>query len=117
VKQKGDLKMDNEILTQILTKLISIESDMKSTKVNMASMESNMKSIQIDVKSIKFRLDSVEANAFDINNQLLDINNQLFEIKAKQAEDSNLLRIIFENSIDLTERITGHDIKFEEMKA
>ena len=64
-----------------------------------------LKQILLTQNMIMSRLDNIEARL-----------DRLDEMKAQQAKDSNLLRILFDNSINLTERITSHDLIFDALQ-
>ena len=105
--------MENEILKQILAtqnEILANYSEMKATQNEMLarldSVESKVSRLDViegDVKSIKFRLDSLEQNVTDI--------------KTQQIKDSGTIQMLFENSIDITERVTGHDLAFDALQS
>ena len=102
--------MDKDISTQILEKLVSIDNRLDKMDTRLDKMDTRLDGMDA-------RLDNMESNMKSMNTRLVSLEADVHDIKVQQAEDSNLLRIVFENSIDLTERVTSHDMKFEEMKA
>ena len=106
--------MENNILEQILAtqnEMLANYNEIKAMQNEMltrldgveAKLSSRLDVIEGDVKSIKFRLDSLEQNVTDI--------------KTQQIKDSGTIQMLFENSIDITERVTGHDLAFDALQS
>ena len=72
-----------------------------------------LKQILTRLDGIDSRLDGIETQQAE-NSKLL--HARLDGIETQQAEDSKLLRIIFDHSIDITERVTGHDLVFDALQ-
>ena len=80
-------------------------------------MEQEMlKQILAMLNGFTTRFDRVETRLDRIEAQQAKDSARLDRIEAQQAKDSHLLNVVFENSIDLTERITGHDLVFDALQ-
>jgi Na+/phosphate symporter len=92
--------MEQEMLKQILTMLNRLDARLDRIETKQTE----------DFAKVDARMDRIEA-------RMDGIESEMSSMKALQAKDSHLLNVIFENSIDLTERITGHDLIFDALQA
>ena len=109
--------MEKDISMQILEALIGVNTRLDKMDTRLDKIDTRLDGMDVRLDSIEARLDSVEGDLKSVKLRLDNLEQNVSDIRAAQAKDSNLLRIVFENSIELTERITGHDIKFEEISA
>ena len=94
--------MEQEMLKRILATVNGIITRLDSMDARLNNIEADLSSVREDLKSVKLRMGNLEQNIFDI--------------KTQQSIDARLLNVIFENSIDLTERITGHDLTLDALQ-
>ncbi|MDR2182601.1 MAG: DUF4164 family protein [Clostridiales bacterium] len=122
--------MEHEMLTQILTMLNGINARLDSSEAKVeARLDSFEAKIEARLDSFEARLDSFEAkiearlDGFEAKIEArLDgfeakIEARLDKIEAQQAEDSRRIQVIFEHSINITERVTGHDLTFDALQS
>jgi len=95
--------MEQEMLKQILELVLKIDTRMDKFEARMDKFEARMDKFESRMDKFEARMDKFES--------------RMISMEVQQIEDSKLLRAVFENSIDTTERITGHDHIFDALQS